>query len=102
MFLKLSLARAVPKLLIATEDDAEALDALTGRKKLDPRTASPRDAGPGKIQCWDPCTMDDLGTVKAFTTAEVQLCLRETGLANASHSKFPFPAKVDFPCREKI
>jgi len=30
VFLKVSLARAVPKLLIATEDDAEALDALTG------------------------------------------------------------------------
>mmetsp|Transcript_5084 Transcript_5084/g.12219 ORF Transcript_5084/g.12219 Transcript_5084/m.12219 type:complete len:651 (-) Transcript_5084:5-1957(-) len=71
VFLRLSLARGVPKLEIPTEDDAEALDALTGRKKLDPRTASPRDAGPGKIQCWDPCTMDDLGVMKAFTPAEV-------------------------------
>jgi len=131
VFLKLSLARTVPKVIVPTEDDAEAQDELKGRKKLDPQTASPRDAGPGLIQCdslsnppagqqlararrigptycacgasptvrppqpriqltpfrarrcWDPCTMDDLGTVKAFTPAEVAAAIARARQAQA-------------------
>ena len=64
---------AAPKVVLQILDNAESDDVLIGRKKLDPSTASPLDPSrPHEIRCWDPCTMDDLGTVKAFTAEEVK------------------------------
>jgi hypothetical protein len=63
--------RSVPRVIVPFEDEAEEKDVFPGRPRLDPRKASPRDAPPGQIRCWDPCTMQDLGTVKAYTAEEV-------------------------------
>lgn len=64
-------------LVAVKEDEAEAMDVLPpGRATLDPATASPRSAGPALIQCWDPSTMEDLGTVKVDTPDDVEAALR--------------------------
>jgi hypothetical protein len=51
------------------EDEAERDDVLApGRVRLDPRSATPHiDGKPGLIRCWDPSTMQDLGTVRVDT-----------------------------------
>jgi hypothetical protein len=73
IFLKSLLAKRIPRVLVESTDDAETLDVLTGRKILDPDTVSPIDKSkPGQICCWDPCTMQDLGTVKAFTPVRLE------------------------------
>lgn len=55
------------------EDEAQSEDVLpSGRGKLNPATASPRtDSHLGLIRCWDPSTMDNLGTVKVDSPVDV-------------------------------
>lgn len=60
------------------EDESQREDILPpGRAKLTPATASPRiDGQPDLIRCWDPTTMEDLGTAKVDTPADVKDALR--------------------------
>ena len=60
------------------EDEAQREDVLPpGRPKLTPATASPRiDGQPSLIRCWDPTTMEDLGTAKVDTPADVEDAVR--------------------------
>ena len=90
LVLRALLQRRVPRVVLAFEDEAEAADVFDGRSALDPRTATPRDAPSGQIRCWDPCTMQDLGTVKAFTPAEVHAAIKRGKAAQAAwrHSTF--------------
>lgn len=62
---------SAPKVVVV-EEEAEREDVLQGRKVLDPDSAHPRrpDAAP-VIQCWDPSTMQELGSVAVDTPAAV-------------------------------
>lgn len=65
------------------EDEAQSEDVLPpGRAKLNPATVSPRkDGQPDIIQCWDPTTMEDLGTVKVDMPRDVADAVRRARLA---------------------
>jgi hypothetical protein len=45
--------------------------------------ASPKDAPPGYIRCWDPATMQDLGAVKAFSKEDVLAAVARAKAAQA-------------------
>ena len=79
------LQRSVPRVVLNFNDDAEEKDVIEGRAKLDVRKVSPKDAPPGYIRCWDPCTMQDLGTVKAFSKTDV---LDAVARAKAAQAKW--------------
>lgn len=73
--LRALLAKRVPRISILPGDDAESSDIMEGRKVFNPDTVTPMDkARPGEILCWDPCTMQDLGTVKSFTAVRCPPC----------------------------
>ena len=55
------------------ETEAEREDVLAGRATLDPASATPRvDRQPRLIRCWDPTTMQDLGTVPVSSPEDVR------------------------------
>lgn len=81
--LRIPFGRVVPKVVLTFENDSEAKDVFEGAPKLDPRKASPKDCPQGSIRCWDPCTMQDLGLVKAFTPAEVNAAMARGKAAQA-------------------
>jgi acyl-CoA reductase-like NAD-dependent aldehyde dehydrogenase len=74
----------VPSVILTFQDEAEEKDVFEGRVTLDPRKVSPKDAPKGHLRCWDPCTMQDLGVVKAFSAAEVQEAI-DRGKAAQAH-----------------
>jgi len=89
--LRMVTARSVPKVIVPPSDEAEASDKLTNRKRLAMESASPKDkARPAEIVCWDPCTMQELGTVKAFTEAEVKSAVARARKAQEEWAAMPF------------
>ena len=63
---------AAPRVEIE-ETEAEREDVLVGRATLDPASATPRvDRQPRLIRCWDPTTMQDLGTVPVSSPDDVR------------------------------
>eukprot|EP00802_Teleaulax_amphioxeia_P007478 Tamp_07484.p1 GENE.Tamp_07484~~Tamp_07484.p1 ORF type:complete len:654 (-),score=134.46 Tamp_07484:393-2354(-) len=84
LFVRALLQRSVPRVVLTSVgDDAEEKDVIEGRKLLDARKASPKDAPPGYIRCWDPATMQDLGAVKAFSKEDVLAAVARAKAAQA-------------------
>jgi acyl-CoA reductase-like NAD-dependent aldehyde dehydrogenase len=90
LLLRTLLQRSVPSVILPFEDDAEEKDVIEARTLLDPRKVSPRDAQPGKMRCWDPCTMQDLGVVDVFTAADVHSAVGRARLAQETWKKSSF------------
>jgi hypothetical protein len=96
LLLRMLMQRSVPSVALSFEDEAEEKDVFQGRTKLDPRKVSPKDAPAGFMRCWDPCTMQDLGTVKAYTPAEVHDAMARARAAQASWKLSTFAQRRHF------
>lgn len=96
LLLRNLMQRSVPSVALSFEDEAEEKDVIEGRTKLDPRKVSPKDAPAGFMRCWDPCTMQDLGNVKAYTPAEVHDAMARARAAQAKWKLSTFTQRRHF------
>ena len=75
--------------VVVEELDAERQDTLPPDwPKLSAKAATPQLArDPGLIQCWDPATMHDLGTVAVSTPADIEAAVRRARAAQQQWSR---------------